>query len=313
MNSDPVRLDPTRVSAFFQFCAERQRIYRKRQRGQAHPWTKDPVLRDWAFTNVFREQDAVTSWLREQWRDRYEADEMLWFAMCVARAINWPPTLAEIGYPVPWDGRRVKSKLLSRKGRGEKVYTSAYQICHGGHVAKAGLAHYVVDCVLSPLWRRRGRLTPELFATGTIQGFVQTLAAEPQWGNFMAYEVAKDVSQTLQLCDAGDRDSWAHVGPGSKAGLVLLSLGQPPVGDAARLATMRTLLPKMRTALGRSDPAFKTAELADVEHALCEFYKYTRIGAGGKGKQRYRPERPRGFVVVQDAFGDRGSPRGRLL
>jgi hypothetical protein len=55
-------------------------------------WTHDPILRDWRFCNVRREDDRVTVWIRKNIRERFAGHEHLWFMLCAARMINWPRT-----------------------------------------------------------------------------------------------------------------------------------------------------------------------------------------------------------------------------
>jgi hypothetical protein len=50
----------TTIQAFFDFINERHRIWCLRNNGLPRPWTDDPVLLDWSFTNVFRELDTGT-------------------------------------------------------------------------------------------------------------------------------------------------------------------------------------------------------------------------------------------------------------
>ena len=45
------------VTAFFNFCKEREKIRLKRERGTAFPWTDDPIFQKGRFLNVFREDD----------------------------------------------------------------------------------------------------------------------------------------------------------------------------------------------------------------------------------------------------------------
>src|SRR5215204_5436773 len=90
------------IKQLYPFAKERYAIYLKRQAGMPPPWTEDPILRDYRFTSVYREDDRVTAWIREQWRNPHNDDPDLWFAMCVARLFNQPVTLAAIGYPVPF-------------------------------------------------------------------------------------------------------------------------------------------------------------------------------------------------------------------
>ena len=45
------------VTAFFNFCKEREKIRLKRESGTAFPWTDDPIFQKGRFLNVFREDD----------------------------------------------------------------------------------------------------------------------------------------------------------------------------------------------------------------------------------------------------------------
>jgi hypothetical protein len=100
---------------------EREAIRLRRATGQLRPWTNDPILDSWSFCNVRREDDRVTCWIAVNWREPHANDQDLFFAMAVARLVNWPDTLAELGYPVPWDREHFITTLRARAGRGEKV------------------------------------------------------------------------------------------------------------------------------------------------------------------------------------------------
>ena len=45
------------VSAFFDFCREREKIRLAREGGDPSPWTDDPIFQQGRFLNVFREDD----------------------------------------------------------------------------------------------------------------------------------------------------------------------------------------------------------------------------------------------------------------
>mgnify|MGYP003331158949 CR=1 FL=1 len=48
------------VSAFFNFCKERENIRLSRENGDPFPWTDDPIFQKGRFLNVFREDDRVS-------------------------------------------------------------------------------------------------------------------------------------------------------------------------------------------------------------------------------------------------------------
>ncbi len=49
--------------AYWYFAAERQRIFHQRVRGERPPWTSDPVLSAYRFTNAYRAADRVSQYL----------------------------------------------------------------------------------------------------------------------------------------------------------------------------------------------------------------------------------------------------------
>src|SRR5436189_5853400 len=55
---------PTVVfDTYWRFAAERQAIFFRRLLGQQVPWTDDPVLRRFKFTNAYRASDRVSQYL----------------------------------------------------------------------------------------------------------------------------------------------------------------------------------------------------------------------------------------------------------
>ena len=69
------------IERLFAFAHERYMIYVRKQEGKKPPWTEDPILRDFRFCNIYREDDKVTVWIRENWRNPHTDDQELWFAM----------------------------------------------------------------------------------------------------------------------------------------------------------------------------------------------------------------------------------------
>jgi hypothetical protein len=49
--------------SYWRFAFERHSIYFKRLRGEASPWTDDPILRKYKFTDSFRILDRVSQYL----------------------------------------------------------------------------------------------------------------------------------------------------------------------------------------------------------------------------------------------------------
>jgi hypothetical protein len=276
---------------FWDWITKRHSIYLKRAAGEPAPWTDDEILQSYSFCNVFRELDKVTVWLREKWREPYADNAQLWIAMCLARQINWPETLAEVGFPEHgYDAKAIRAALETRKARGEKVYTGAYMIsAPSGEFAGMAKPEYTAHIVCGALWDARHEYEA-MFASGrqpTMQEVHAWLRQFRGWGDFMAYEVVTDLRHTRYLRSARDINTWAVAGPGAIRGLHRLH-GRPykkALGQEQACVEMRELLALSRTSLPDFVPAL---ELREIEHSLCETDKWLRVAAGqGRLRSKY--------------------------
>jgi alpha-glutamyl/putrescinyl thymine pyrophosphorylase clade 1 len=55
---------------YWRFAAERLAIFYRRRHDPVGPWTSDPILRAYRFTNVFRATDRVSQYLIREVQDR---------------------------------------------------------------------------------------------------------------------------------------------------------------------------------------------------------------------------------------------------
>ena len=148
------------ISDLLYFIAEREGIRRRRILGHRPPWTSDPILRAWSFTNVRREDDRTTRWVTANWREPNRDGPDLFFAMAVAVFVNNIETLGEFGYPVPWDADRFLGVMKARAARGARLYGPAYMIRADKRYATT--AAYQAAKVFGPLWRDREFIRPRL-------------------------------------------------------------------------------------------------------------------------------------------------------
>ncbi len=273
------------------WITERHGIYLKKSAGDPPPWTHDKTMQSYRFCNVFRELDKVTVWLRENWRQPYADNDQLWIAMCLARQINWPETLAEIGFPEHgYDADAVRERLEARKARGEKVYTGAYMIsAPAGQYAGMAKPEYTAQIVVGALWRARAEFDA-LFAGGrqpTMQEVHAWLRQFRGWGDFMAYEAVTDLRHTRYLDKAPDINTWAVAGPGAIRGLHRLHGRdyKKALSQEQACEEMCELLALSRSSLPELVPAL---ELREIEHSLCETDKWLRVAAGqGRLRSKY--------------------------
>lgn len=282
------------VDNFTAFIKERHAIYMRRYEGQPKPWTCDPILQQYRFCNVFRELDTVTQWIADNWRAPYADDPNLWFAMTVARLVNWPETLEDLT-PVlfskdeaSWYPKQFIRVLHGRKKRAEKIFSGAYIVSTNGHAMDK--AEYVANCVLTPLWQCRKKLQIDLDVQKnfTWRAWHEKLMEFDGLGSFMAAQVVADVKYADPYREVSDWWTFAASGPGSRRGLNRV-LGRPVDAswkEANWRAELTTLHAQVQPVMAKVCEPMMHAQ--DVQNMCCEFDKYCRVKLDeGKPRSKY--------------------------
>jgi hypothetical protein len=262
------------------WITERESVRQKRRAGLPPPWTEDPILREYRFTNVRRMDDKVSRWLMDNWYTPNRGNANMLPACALARYFNSPPTLEAIGFPDRWDPGRVKAVLAELKASGVQVFNAAYIIPPPGGAPDKATA--VIDCIVQPLVD-----DPPTIDTSSMERTHAALMERDGFGSFLAGQVVADLRWAVEGVWA-DQESWAPQGPGSTRGLNRL-LGRHPgagmFGGEFReqfsrvLAEVRKRLPP--DLAGR-------VEAMDVQGTLCELSKYEKaLWNEGTPKQRY--------------------------
>ena len=265
------------------FMKARHQIFINRYEGKPKPWTDDPILQKYRFCNIYRELDTVTEWIANEWRTPHQDDPDLWFAMCVARFVNWPDTLAELDYPVPWNPKKFIKVLHDRKARSEKVFTGAYMISAGGVVNGMSKAEYVAHSVLTPLWQSRKTLRPQ--PGTTLNAWHEAACRFDGMGSFMAAQVVADFKYAEPFLKVPDWYTFAASGPGSRRGLnrVIGRTVDAPWKEVewrAKLLELYSLIEPLWANF--CEPKL---HCQDLQNANCEYDKYCRV-RNGEGKPR---------------------------
>src|SRR5262249_5363671 len=287
------------TSQLIYFIAEREAIRRRRAAGAPAPWTNDPILREWSFTNVRREDDRVTRWVVTHWREPHCDDPDLWFAMVVACFVNWPDTLAKIGYPVPWDPDHFRAVMASLAARGDQLYGNAYMIRADNKNPGRPTAEYQIAKVFNPLWQARERLRPTLGLT--LERYYQRLSQfHGMGGGFMPAQVIAYLKCVEPLkAAAGDWMGCVVSGPGSRRGLnrvrgFAVDAKWPESVWRAAFDQLRTTIAPDLAKIGLGD-----LHAQDLQNCLCEFDKYERVRLGeGKPRRYFQPTLPALFETT---------------
>ena len=76
------------------FVWEREAIRIAKENNYEGELTKDPILKQYRFCNVRRQDDRVSKWIINNVLSRDFED--MWFAAAICRYVNWPPAIANL-------------------------------------------------------------------------------------------------------------------------------------------------------------------------------------------------------------------------
>lgn len=290
----PPRRKPPEVR-FVDFVAEREAVRLRRESGQPPPWTDDPILRTYRFTNIRRRDDRVSRWLREHVYSSPVFAEPSLAALQMAalcRWVNWPPTIAAIMEAGLWPAEHLDLRkigcLLDQRTKHGKTWTGAYMIraTPGGGAKGRFVAEQVVGRALRRAW-------PEvqfMLQTGMRRPVWRVLVDCENWGSFTAGQVVDDLTWTPLLANPRDDKTWAPQGPGSLRGLNRV-LGQPLGAQHEEHAWCDHLVRLRGMVVERLGPNYEDLTLMDVQSCLCEADKYNRVRLDqGRPRALYHPE-----------------------
>jgi len=272
-----------RVDDLLYWIVERHNILEHRVNHDPKPWTQDKILQSYRFCNVYRELDKVTMWITQNIRTPHATHPDLWFNLCVARLVNLPESLGQLGYFHEWNPNRFITTLHARKADGLNFMNSAYIVSTNG--VAMDKATYLADRVLTPLWNDRASLRPQ--RGDSLGTFANKLNKHIGMGTFLTGQVVADLKYVKPLLDADDWWVWAMPGPGSKRGLNRV-MGRDK--DAAWGKEWHKMLLMLGELLApKLDKAgLKPLHAQDLQNCLCEFDKYERVRLGeGTPKNTY--------------------------
>lgn len=283
------------------FLLEREHVRHERDAGAPRPWTEDRILQTYRFCNVRRRDDRVSKWVIDHIIEPYKHNSNLWFMLCCARWINWPPTLQGLMDEGLWpvnhfDAEAFGDYIDRRVDSGVKSWTGAYLITARQLPEGMGKGRWIAKAMLEPLtqeyvWHERVWLKDFFLQDGiTVENAIQAFKGAYGFGTFMTGQVVADLTYSPLLCDAPDLYTYAPIGPGSTRGLNrIYERGlDKPISQAQFNDELRYVADEVEAQIDLGSPRLT---LHDWQNCMCEFDKYMRVYNGtGRPRSTYKPE-----------------------
>ena len=294
------RRPPTPSAVFdtyWRFATERQNVYFRRAQGRSSPWTTDPVIATYKFTNAYRAADRVSQYLIRHviYGGEFGVRDTV-FRVLLFKLFNkietWElleETEGELRID-RFDVRRFARTLNHALQAGAAIYSAAYIMPSGSAQLRQQRKHVTHLELLARLLRES--LPERLTAARTMEQAYDLLLALPGIGPFLAYQFVTDLNYSPYLNFS--ESEFVMPGPGARDGLrkCFVSLGDYSESDAIRWTAERQTDEFAARALKFASLWGRALQLIDCQNLFCEVDKYARVVhpdvAGFSGRSRIK-------------------------
>lgn len=282
-----------KIKPLYDLMRKREAIRQKRLQDLPPPWTKDPILQEYKFTNVKREHDKTTQFLIKNFykpnKDK-PFPEILWNA-AMFRYFGTMLWAERAGWQSAPDFDYLAHVAHHNMLNGNKIFTGAYMVTNAG--LKGPKQDVILYKMLAPLWDAAVKITADAYRANSWRVLIEGLREQPGFGGsgFMAKEVALDTMFTNMWEQLpADFNEWCPLGPGARRGINRLC-GR----DKDAKINEEEAIQKMLHIFSKRDQYwpddYPELVLHDIQFQLCEFDKYERVRLGeGRPRNKYRPE-----------------------
>lgn len=301
-------LAPAKVSevyeSYWRFATERQVIFFRRTRGETQPWTTDPVLATYKFTNAYRAADRVSQFLIRHviYHDDLPCTPReVFFRILLFKLFNkietWELLVQAFGAVTFEDYHFAHyDTVLQRALRdGRRLYSAAYIMPPGSQAFGRSAKHQNNLLLLERMMKEQ--LPERLGQTRTMQDGFEQLRSYPTIGDFLAYQFITDINYS-EITDYSEMD-FVVPGPGARDGLRKCFVDPGGLNEPELIRRTADL---QEREFERLELDFKSLwgrrlQLIDCQNLFCEVDKYARvahpqiIGRTGRTriKQKFAP------------------------
>lgn len=298
-----LHLAPAKTTAvydsYWRFAVERQRVFYRRVLGQPGPWSDNPVLGTYKFTNAYRASDRVSQFLIRHviYGDALpDTPAEIVFRTLLFKLFNkietWQLLERTFGVISFADYRfGAYDRLLSQAmAKGTRIYSAAYIMPPGSSAFGCKAKHQNHLKLLELMMAEH--LPERLAAARTMQEGFELLRAYPTIGDFLAYQFITDVNYS-EVTNFSEMD-FVIPGPGARDGLRKCFADSGGLSDAELIRLMADRQQEECARLGLEFPSLwgRPLQLIDCQNLFCEVDKFARVAhpeaSGWTGRTRIK-------------------------
>lgn len=315
-------VDEQHLKTFFEVMKERQKIWVRRvQQRKPAPWTNNRILRDYKYTNVYRELDRASQFMiKHILMQEYSVEQKL-FKLMVFRFYNQPDSFRQNGGLIDlpdyenWDKERMWFQTVAQRKKANPWHTAymmnmAFAPKLTKPWSKPGLYKdwAYINIVFDAIHSIIPGLVTVLDQAVKPEHIIECLETLPATSSFQSHEFFIDFTYFARYTSEGpimqfDANDFTNVGPGASLGLRLIFPSMRPVDQKEGIYYLQELAEEL---LGDDFPYlvwnkdkkqyYTTNEYSDsiftlhqIEMWLCEYSKYWKMTIGaGKQRSKYR-------------------------
>lgn len=274
---------PTAVfDTYWRFAAERQAIFFSRQAGSPPPWTADPVLREYKFTNAYRASDRVSQFLiKHVIYEGNQAPEEVFFRILLFKLFNkiqtWQLLVEKLGAVryAEYSFARYDAVLSAAITAGQTIYSAAYIMPSGSRAFGSTRKHRTHLQLLERMME--DELPLRIADARTMLDGFKLLRSYPMIGDFLAYQYITDLNYS-NLTNFSETE-FVVPGPGARSGIqkCFASLGGLSEADLIKVVTDRQREELARLGLEFRSLWGRPLQFIDCQNLFCEVDKYARM------------------------------------
>lgn len=295
------------LDTYWRFAAKRQDVFFRRLEGQTAPWSNDPILSMYKFTNAYRASDRVSQYLIRNViyrNDLPTSNEEVFFRIILFKLFNrietWERLERSVGTVThaEYSFDRYDRVLSAAMAAREKIYSAAYIMPSGRSAFGYDRKHQNHLRLIEKMMN--DRLYDHLADAPSMQRAFELLRAYPTLGDFLAYQFVTDVNYS-EITNFSEME-FVVPGPGALDGIRKCFSDYGGLNEPELIRLMADI---QESEFERLDLQFRSLwgrslQLIDCQNLFCEVDKYSRVhhpeiaGISGRTriKQKYVSNKP---------------------